>query len=66
MDLKNLTRTKEMKIRITKTKISVNGIERPDSAEEKVNQLGDKKVSKKEFQGCAERENKKEVKRHRG
>lgn len=42
MDLKNLTRTKEMKIRISKMKISVSGIERSDLAEEKVNQLGDK------------------------
>lgn len=64
--MKNLTRTKEMKIRITKTEISVNGIKRPDLAEEKVNQLGDKKVSEKEFQRYAEIENKKEVKRHRG
>ena len=64
--MKNLTRTKEMKIRITKTKwVPVNGLERPDSAEEKVNQLGDK-VSEKEFQRYAEIENKKEVKRYRG
>ena len=31
-----------MKIRITKMKISVSGIERSDLAEEKVNQLGEK------------------------